>query len=46
MTTEVLSSIRRINKTDAKKLMDSYGSVKSIVNCENYTDFINIDGIG
>ena len=33
MTTEVLSSIRRINKTDAKKLMDSYGSVKNIVNC-------------
>lgn len=46
LATEVISSIRRINKTDAKKLMDTYGSVKKIVECKDYSEFIQIDGIG
>ena len=45
-STEVLSSIRRITKKDAKNLMENYGSIQRIVECKDYADFIAIDGIG
>lgn len=43
---DVLSSIKRINKTDAKNLLQNYGSLKSVIEVENYDEFLNIEGIG
>lgn len=36
----------RINKNDAKNLMDNYGSIKNIVLCDDYNKFLLIDGVG
>mmetsp|Transcript_36783 Transcript_36783/g.35515 ORF Transcript_36783/g.35515 Transcript_36783/m.35515 type:complete len:84 (-) Transcript_36783:62-313(-) len=44
--TEALSSIRRINKRDAQKLLLNYGSLQDIILHDNYNDFMDIDGIG
>lgn len=46
LSENILSSIRRINKTDAKNLMRNYGSVEKIMECRDYNDFLQIDGIG
>jgi DNA excision repair protein ERCC-1 len=43
---EVVSSIKRINKTDSKNLLQTYGSIENIIMAENYEEFLNIDGIG
>ena len=36
----------RVNKNDAKSLMENYGSIKNIVLCDDYNKFLLIDGIG
>ncbi|TNV76042.1 hypothetical protein FGO68_gene5996 [Halteria grandinella] len=43
---EVLSSIRRVNKTDARNLLQTYGSISGVIGVENYEEFLNIEGIG
>jgi ERCC4-type nuclease len=43
---EVLGSIRRINKTDAKNLLANYGSINNVILAEDYGEFMNLDGIG
>ena len=43
---DVLGSIRRVSKNDAKRLLYNYGSIKDIIMCEDYDEFINIEGIG
>ena len=43
---EALTNIRRINKTDAKNLLQNYGSLKAVIEADNYEEFLNIDGIG
>ena len=43
---EVLSSIRRINKNDAKHLLANYGSLQKVILSDDYEEFLNIEGIG
>ena len=43
---EVLNSIRRINRNDSKNLLSNYGSIESIVTAPTFDDFLNIEGIG
>ncbi|CDW73179.1 dna excision repair protein ercc-1-like [Stylonychia lemnae] len=43
---EQVSSMRRVNKTDAKNLLSNYGSIEAIIMAPNYDEFLNIDGIG
>ncbi len=42
---EILSSIRKINKNDAKRLLFNYGSLKEII-LADYDEFKNIENIG
>ena len=42
---ELLSSIRKINKRDAERLLANYGSINDIVMAPDYRDFTNLDGI-
>ena len=37
---EVLASIRRVNKTDAKNLMGMYGSVEAVVTAPDFDEFL------
>ena len=46
MTVDALSSIPTINKTDAKRLLNTYGCVKDIVGVKDYDEFLDIEGIG
>jgi ERCC4-type nuclease len=44
---EALSSIKSISKSDAQQLMQRYGgSIKRIVKCEDYSEFLRIKGMG
>ena len=43
---ELVASIGKVNKSDAQKLMATYGSINDIVTTKDYRDFLNIDGIG
>lgn len=43
---DALASIRKVNKTDAKNLLQCYGSLREVIQAENYEEFLNIDGIG
>ena len=42
---DALTNIKSINKKDAKKLLENYGSIADIINAD-YDDFINLEGIG
>ena len=43
---ELLSSVRTVNQKDASKLLETYGSLNDVICTEDYTDFLNLDGIG
>jgi len=43
---EVLGSIKRVNRTDAKNLLANYGSISNVIQAEDYGEFLNIEGIG
>ena len=36
----------KINKSDAERLLDRYGSLNDIIICNDYTKFLEIPGIG
>eukprot|EP00347_Sterkiella_histriomuscorum_P024333 403331490 len=44
--TDVLGSIRRVNKTDAKNLLCNFGSIEQVILAPSYEEFLNMDGIG
>ena len=46
LSKEILTSIRRITKTDSNNLIEKYGSIKDIILVEDYNEFSKIDGIG
>ena len=41
-----LTSIKSIQKKDAKNLLNKYGSIAKVVKEKNYNDFQQIEGIG
>ena len=41
-----MSSVRRITKRDAKNLIEQKGSIKDLVLTEDFSEFLQIDGIG
>lgn len=43
---DTLATIKRITKTDAKHLIEHYGSIENIVLCEDYNDFGEFKGMG
>ena len=46
LSKEILTSIRRITKTDSNNLIEKYGSVQNVILVPEYKDFLKIDGIG